>query len=59
MYLAPALVIINAEEFRNLTQHVSSIIDRKYQYIVLEPFQACKVISSNLNPAKLNYVRTC
>lgn len=25
MYLAPALVIINAREYRNLTEHVSSI----------------------------------
>ena len=50
VYLAPALVIINAEEFRNLTHHVSSMTDTKCSFIVLKLFMTCTITSSNLNP---------
>lgn len=39
VYLAPALVIINSREFRNLTEHVSvlgfSAATRKFSFLIL------------------------
>lgn len=40
VYLAPALVIINAQEYRNLTEHVSSYYIYKQKILINQTLKA-------------------